>query len=102
MKQILIFSFIFLGLMYSEIDKIEITPQSKVLLYSNYFWPPCEEARALLKSNEINYSEKKISFSKKGTAELAKVSNGNIGTPQLVIDGKYFGGLKELKLYFEK
>jgi hypothetical protein len=33
---------------------------------------------------------------------LAKVSNGNIGTPQLVIDGKYFGGLKELKLYFEK
>jgi hypothetical protein len=37
MKQILIFSFIFLGLMYSEIDKIEITPQSKVLLYSNYF-----------------------------------------------------------------
>tara|TARA_B100001029_G_C15062597_1_gene459878 strand:- start:3304 stop:3411 length:108 start_codon:yes stop_codon:yes gene_type:complete len=31
---------------------------------------------------------------------LAKLSGGTISVPQLIIDGKYFGGLKKLKTYF--
>lgn len=37
MKQIFIFGLLFSGLIHSETNQIEITSQSKVLLYSNYF-----------------------------------------------------------------
>ena len=56
----------------------------------------------LLRSRGIEFKEKKITFSRKGTAELAKFSGGNTYTPQLIVDEKYFGGLKKLKVYFAK
>lgn len=31
---------------------------------------------------------------------MTEISGGKSGVPQLVIDGKYFGGLKNLKDYF--
>ena len=100
MKQIFIYFLLLTGIAFSESDNIELTAKSDVLVYSNYFWAPCDEAKTLLQSRGIDYIEKKITFSRKGTAELSKLSGGNTYTPQLIVDGKYFGGLKKLKAYF--
>ncbi len=85
---------------FAEESKIEITKESKVTVYSNYFWAPCDEAKELLRSRGIDYDVKTITFSRKKTEELAKLTGGNTSTPQLIVDGKLFGGLKKLKAYF--
>ena len=102
MKQIFIYFLLVTSIAFSESANIEITAKSDVLVYSNYFWPPCDEAKALLQSRGIDYSEKKITFSRKRSTELAKLSGGNTYTPQMIVDGKYFGGLKKLKSYFSE
>ena len=84
------------------VEVINITKKSKVEVYTALFWAPCKEAKALLQSRGIDYTEKKITFSRKGTAELAELSGGNTYTPQLIVDGKYFGGLKKLRAYFKE
>jgi len=44
----------------------------------------------LLKQNYIPFQNKKITFSKKETAELAILNNGKFGTPQLVKVDNFF------------
>ena len=85
---------------FADESKIEITPDSKVIVYSNYFWAPCDEAKSLLRSRGIDYDVKNITFSRKKTKELAKLSGGITSVPQLIVNGQYFGGLKKLKEYF--
>ena len=48
-----------------SVEKINITQASKVLVYTNLFWAPCKEAKALLQSRGIDYSTKLVTFSKK-------------------------------------
>ena len=85
---------------FANENKIEITKESKITVFSNYFWAPCDEAKELLRSRGIDYNVKNITFSRKKTEELAKFTGGNTSTPQLIVDGQYFGGLKKLKAYF--
>ena len=91
------------GIVFSsdQVEKMEITKDSEVLIYSAFFWTACKEAKSLLQSRGIEYEEKMITFSRKHTKEMAKVTNGQTEIPQILIDGKYVGGLKELKIYFE-
>ena len=91
--------FLLSSFLFAE-DKIEITKDSNILIYSSYFWAPCDEAKSLLKSRGIDFKEKKVTFSRKNTEAMTEISGGKFGVPQLVIDGKYFGGLKDLKDYF--
>lgn len=42
-----------------------------------------------------------ITFSRKHTQEMAKVTNGQTSIPQILVDGKYFGDLAKLKEYFK-
>ena len=100
MKQLITFILLINIFCFTEENKIEITKQSKILVYSSYFWNPCNEAKELLRSRGIAFDEKKITFSRKTTEELSKLSGGVTSVPQLIVDGQYFGGLKKLKAYF--
>lgn len=82
-------------------EVINITKESKVLVYSNLFWAPCKEAKTLLQSRGIDYSTKLITFSKKSVKEMANKTGGKTSVPQIFVDDKYFGGLSELKEYFK-
>ena len=82
-------------------EVINITKKSKVLIYTNLFWAPCKEAKALLQSRGIDYSSKLITFSRTSVNELAKKTDGKTYVPQIFVDDKYFGGLKELKEYYK-
>jgi len=91
------------SLFASKVEKnevINITKESKVLVYTNLFWAPCKEAKALLQSRGIDYNTKLITFSKKSVSEMAKRTGGQTSVPQIFVDDKYFGGLSELKKYF--
>ena len=83
-------------------EVINITKESKVLIYTNLFWAPCKEAKALLQSRGIDYSSKLIIFSRTSVNEMAKKTGGKTYVPQIFVDDKYFGGLLELKEYFKK
>ena len=85
-----------------SVEEINITQESKVLVYANLFWAPCKEAKALLQSRGIDYSTKLITFSKKSVNEMAKRTGGKISVPQIFVDDKYFGGLLELKEYYKE
>ncbi len=80
---------------------INITKESKVLIYTNLFWTPCKEAKELLQSRGIAYNTKLITFSKKSVSEMAEKTGGKTYVPQIFVDDKYFGGLKELKEYYQ-
>ena len=85
-----------------SVKEIHITQESKVLVYTNLFWAPCREAKALLQSRGIDYSTKLITFSKKSINEMAEKTGGKISVPQIFVDDKYFGGLLELKEYYKE
>ena len=85
-----------------SIEKINITQESKVLIYTNLFWAPCNEAKTLLQSRGIDYTTKLVTFSKKSVNEMAKRTGGKTSIPQIFVDDKYFGGLLELKEYYKK
>ena len=83
-------------------EVINITKESKVLIYTNLLWAPCKEAKGLLQSRGIDYSSKLITFSRTSVNEMAKKTGGKTYVPQIFVDDKYFGGLLELKEYFKK
>jgi len=85
-----------------SVEKINITQASKVLVYTNLFWAPCKEAKALLQSRGIDYNTKLVTFSKKSVNEMAKKTGGRTSVPQIFVDEKYFGGLLELKDYYKE
>ena len=92
----------FVAAKVESIEEINITQESKVLVYTNLFWAPCKEAKTLLQSRGIDYSTKLITFSKKSVNEMAKKTGGKISVPQIFVDDKYFGGLLELKDYYKE
>ena len=92
------------SLFASKVEKnevINITKESKVLVYTNLFWAPCKEAKVLLQSRGIDYNTKLITFSRTSVNEMAKKTGGKTYVPQIFIDDQYFGGLKELKEYYK-
>ena len=101
----LIFTLMVCGLFAEKVESVEeinITQESKVLVYTNLFWTPCKEAKMLLQSRGIDYNTKLITFSKKSINEMAEKTGGKISVPQIFVDDKYFGGLLELKEYYKE
>jgi len=85
----------------TAIEKVIITPESRLEMYTALFWAPCKEAKALLQSRGIDFDTHLITLSRKNFKEMAMRTNGKIFVPQLIIDDKYFGGLAELQSYFK-
>lgn len=71
--------------------------QSKAEVWSQTNCPACTEAKKLLERFSIPYSEKMIGvngYSKKDLIDRVPTARS---VPQVFMDGKYVGGLLELK-----
>ena len=84
------------------VEVINITQKSKVEIYTALFWAPCKEAKGLLQSRGIDYDTKMVTFSRKKVNEMVKRTGGKTSVPQIFVDDKYFGGLKELIFYYKE
>jgi glutaredoxin 3 len=74
--------------------------QTKAEVWSQTNCPACQEAKRLLISYAIEYTEYMIdgsTYTKKDLIE--KVPNAR-SVPQIFLDGEYVGGLQELKRKF--
>ena len=68
----------------------------KAVLWSKYFCPYCDQAKALLKSKGIQFQEKKIGdgYTKEELLEAVPTART---VPQIFLDGELVGGFNELK-----
>ena len=66
------------------------------VLWSKYFCPYCDQAKALLKSKGIQFEEKKIGdgYTKEELLEAVPTAKS---VPQIFLDGNLVGGFTELK-----
>lgn len=74
---------------------------SKVIIWSKYNCPYCDQAKALLGQRGIQFEEKKIGdgYTKEELLEAVPTART---VPQIFIDDKLIGGFTELKKYFEE
>ena len=70
----------------------------KAIVWSKYHCPYCDQAKALLKSKDIPFEEKKIGdgYTKE---ELLEAVPGARTVPQIFIDDQLIGGFTELKAH---
>ena len=68
----------------------------KAIVWSKYHCPYCDQAKALLKSKNIEFEERKIGdgFTKE---DLLEAVPGARTVPQIFLDDKLVGGFTELK-----
>ena len=68
----------------------------KAILWSKYYCPYCDQAKALLKQQGIPFEEKKIGdgYTKEELLEAVPTART---VPQIFIDGELIGGFTELK-----
>ena len=68
----------------------------KAILWSKYYCPYCDQAKALLKQQGIPFEEKKIGdgYTKEELLEAVPTART---MPQIFIDGELVGGFTELK-----
>jgi glutaredoxin 3 len=70
----------------------------KVIVWSKYHCPYCDQAKALLGQRGIQYEERKIGdgYSKEELLEAIPTART---VPQIVIDDQVIGGFNELKAH---
>ena len=96
----LCFCFVF-GAEETTSEKIDITTESKVEIYTALFWPPCKEAKKLLHSRGIEFTSHLITLSRSNMKALSARTGGEISVPQIIVDDKYYGDLVILRKYFK-
>ena len=69
---------------------------SIAIVWSKYHCPYCDQAKALLKANGIQFEEKKIGDGYTKEELLEAVPNART-VPQIFLDGELVGGFTELK-----
>jgi glutaredoxin 3 len=72
----------------------------KVIIWSKYNCPQCEQAKTLLRQKNIIFEERKIGDGWYKEDLLAEVPNAR-SVPQIFFDQEYVGGLQELKQKLE-
>jgi glutaredoxin len=72
----------------------------KAIVWSKYHCPYCDQAKALLKSRNIEFEERKIGdgFTKEELLEAVPTART---VPQIFLDGKLIGGFTELQSYIQ-
>ena len=70
----------------------------KAIVWSKYHCPYCDQAKALLKSKNIEFEERKIGdgYTKEELLEAIPTART---VPQIIIDGKLIGGFTDLQKY---
>lgn len=70
----------------------------KAIVWSKYHCPYCDQAKALLKSRNIEFEERKIGdgYTKEELLEAVPTART---VPQIIIDGKLIGGFTDLQKY---
>jgi glutaredoxin 3 len=70
----------------------------KVVIWSKYHCPYCDQAKALLGQRDIKFEEKKLGdgYSKEELLEAVPTART---LPQIIIDDVAIGGFNELKVY---
>jgi len=68
----------------------------KAIVWSKYHCPYCDQAKALLKSKNIEFEEKKIGDGYTREELLEAVPTART-VPQIFLDGELIGGFTELK-----
>jgi glutaredoxin 3 len=73
----------------------------KVLIWSKYHCPYCDQAKALLTQRGIQFEERKIGdgYTKEDLLEAVPTART---VPQIFINEALIGGFTELKQHFEK
>jgi glutaredoxin len=72
----------------------------KTILWSKYDCTFCDQAKALLKQNSIEFEERKIGDGWTKEELLESVPDAR-SVPQIFLDGEYIGGFTELKKRLE-
>lgn len=72
----------------------------KAIVWSKYHCPYCDQAKALLKSKNIEFEERKIGdgYTKEELLEAVPTART---VPQIILDGKLIGGFNELRSYVQ-
>ena len=70
----------------------------KAVVWSKYHCPYCDQAKALLKQQDIEFEEKKIGdgYTREDLLEAVPTART---VPQIFLDGELIGGFVELKKY---
>jgi len=73
----------------------------KVVVWSKYHCPYCDQAKALLTQKGFKFEERKIGdgYTKEELLESIPAART---VPQIVINGDVIGGFADLKRYFEQ
>lgn len=71
---------------------------NQIIIWSKPNCPYCDQAKALLKSKNIVYEERKIGegYSREDLLEAVPMART---VPQIFIDGQHVGGFTELRKY---
>jgi glutaredoxin len=72
----------------------------RATVWSKYYCPFCDQAKALLKQKGIEFEEKKIGdgYSKEDLLEAVPTART---VPQIFLDGELIGGFTELKKHLQ-
>jgi glutaredoxin 3 len=73
----------------------------KVVVWSKYHCPYCDQAKALLSQKGIKFEERKIGDGYTREELLESIPAART-VPQIVINGDVIGGFADLKRYFEQ
>jgi len=71
---------------------------NNVIVWSKYYCPYCDQAKALLKQKGIPFEERKIGDGWTKEELLESVPSART-VPQIIINGQSIGGFNELKEY---
>ena len=72
----------------------------KAVIWSKYHCPYCDQAKALLKSKNIEFEERKIGDGYTKEELLEAVPNART-VPQIFLNEKLIGGFNELQIYIQ-
>ena len=70
----------------------------KVIVWSKYHCPSCDQAKTLLGQRDIKFEERKIGDGYTREELLEEIPSAR-SVPQIIIDEKVIGGVTELKAY---
>jgi glutaredoxin 3 len=74
---------------------------SNVIIWSKYNCPYCDQAKALLKRQDVRFEERKIGdgYTKEELLEAIPTART---VPQIIINGNLIGGFTELRKYIDE
>ena len=75
--------------------------EKKVIVWSRYNCPYCDQAKNLLSQKGMKFEERKIGDGWTKEELLEEIPTART-VPQIIIDGNLIGGFTELKKYLEE